>query len=100
MTNPTETIEALAAEIGDRIYLDIAKWHLFLENAKLHKVLAERLYPLMVDRTLSEDVVLSVLQSIQISIGGGRREIPLVDFLPVSCQRQLMDILEDFERRW
>ncbi len=99
MSNPTETIEALAAEIGDRIYLDIAKWHLFLENAKLHKILAERLYPLLVDRTLGEDRVLSVLQSIQISIGAGRRELPLADFIPLSCQRQLIDILEDFERR-
>jgi Protein of unknown function (DUF3181) len=98
MANPTETIESLAAEIGDRVYMDIAKWHLFLENAKLHKTLAERLYPLLTENPLPKDRVLQILQSIPIPIGGGRREIPLADFLPAQCQTQLMDLLEEFQR--
>jgi len=28
--NPTREIETLAAEIGDKIYIDVAKWHLYL----------------------------------------------------------------------
>ncbi|MFM7450504.1 MAG: DUF3181 family protein, partial [Leptolyngbyaceae cyanobacterium] len=28
-------VEALAAEIGENIYIDIAKWHLYLSDAHL-----------------------------------------------------------------
>ena len=45
-TNTTELLETLAAEIGESIYIDIAKWHLYLSDAKLHNVVAEKLYPL------------------------------------------------------
>ncbi|HAX78262.1 MAG TPA: thylakoid-associated protein, partial [Cyanobacteria bacterium UBA11372] len=44
-TNTTESIEALAAEIGENVYMDIAKWHLYLREAHLHTLLAERMYP-------------------------------------------------------
>lgn len=43
--NTREIIEALAAEIGENVYMDIAKWHLYLSDAHLHTVLAEQLYP-------------------------------------------------------
>ncbi|MBE9040806.1 DUF3181 family protein [Oscillatoriales cyanobacterium LEGE 11467] len=99
MTSTTQAIEALAAEIGDRIYMDIAKWHLYLENAKLHQTLAEQLYPMLEDNSLTPDRVGRVLQSIPISLGGGKREIPLVDLLPDRCQTELMELLEDFGRQ-
>ncbi|MCZ0901244.1 DUF3181 family protein, partial [Microcoleus sp. HI-ES] len=28
MANTTQAIESLAAEIGENVYIDIAKWHL------------------------------------------------------------------------
>ena len=99
MTNTTRAIETLAAEIGDRIYMDIAKWHLYLENAKLHQTLAEQLYPLLEGNSVESNRVLEVLQSIPISLGGGKRDIPLVDLLPSRCQTELMEILEDFQRQ-
>jgi hypothetical protein len=34
-----------------------------------------------------------------VKVGGGRRELPLVELLPMQCQVQLMDILEEFQRR-
>ncbi|GAN31612.1 MAG: DUF3181 family protein [Candidatus Brocadia sp. AMX2] len=43
----TEIIEALTSEIGKNIYIDIAEWHLYLSDAKLDKVLAEKLFPLL-----------------------------------------------------
>lgn len=96
--NSTRLIESLAAEIGDGIYLDIAKWRLYLSNARLHTILAERLYPLMVDGSWNESKVLEVLRSIPIQLGGGRHELPLLELLPIHCQVDLMHILEEFQK--
>jgi hypothetical protein len=96
-TNTTELIEALAAEIGENVYIDIAKWHLYLGDAKLHTVVAEQLYPLITSKNVSEDRVTAVLTSIPIKIGGGRREVPLFDLLPLQCQVNLVDILEKYQ---
>ncbi|NET47260.1 MAG: DUF3181 family protein, partial [Merismopedia sp. SIO2A8] len=49
MANTTEAIEALAAEIGENIYIDVAKWHLYLRDAHLHTAIAEQIYPMVVD---------------------------------------------------
>ncbi|MCC5641759.1 DUF3181 family protein [Nostoc sp. CHAB 5824] len=97
-TNTTELLEALAAEIGENVYIDVAKWHLYLSNAKLHTVVAEQLYPLITSNAVNEDQVLQVLGSIPIKIGGGRREVPLIDLLPLQCQVALVDILEKYQR--
>jgi Protein of unknown function (DUF3181) len=95
--NTTELLEALAAEIGDNIYIDIAKWHLYLSNAKLHTVVAEQMYQLLTSKSVSEDRVTQILQSIPVKIGGGRHELPLIDLLPLQCQVNLVDILEKFQ---
>lgn len=95
----TETIEALAAEIGENVYIDIAKWHLYLRDAHLHTALAEKLYPLLADNGLSENAVLSILKSIPVKVGGGKQELPLLDLLPMQAQVHLMDVLEEFQRR-
>ncbi|BBD67393.1 hypothetical protein NIES4072_53130 [Nostoc commune NIES-4072] len=97
-TNTTELLEALAAEIGENVYIDVAKWHLYLSNAKLHTVVAEQLYPLITSNAVNENRVLQVLGSIPIKIGGGKREIPLIDLLPLQCQVALIDILEKYQR--
>ncbi len=96
MAGTTEFIESLAAEIGENVYIDIAKWHLYLSNAKLHTLVAEKVYPLLVAKTVDEDEVIKVLQSIPVKIGGGRKELPLIDLLPLQCQVNLVDILENF----
>lgn len=98
-TNTTEVIEAIAAEIGENVYMDIAKWHLYLSDAHLHTVLAEQLYPMLTSNSLDEDRVLQVLQNIPVKIGGGKREIPLVDLLPRQAQVSLMDILEKYQHQ-
>ncbi|MUG95920.1 DUF3181 family protein [Scytonema sp. UIC 10036] len=97
--NTTELLEALAAEIGDNVYIDIAKWHLYLSNAKLHTVVAEKVYPLITaKKPVEENDVIQVLESIPVKIGGGRRELPLIDLLPLQCQVNLVDILEKYQR--
>ncbi len=95
----SETIESLAAEIGENIYIDVAKWHLYLSNAHLHTVLAEQLYPMLTSGSLNEDAVTKVLQGIPVKLGGGKREVPLSDLLPMQCQVNLMDLLEEFQRQ-
>lgn len=97
-TNTTQIIEGLAAEIGEAVYIDVAKWHLYLSNAHLHTVLAEKLYPLLTQGMPSEDEVQQILQSIPVKLGGGKRELPLSDLLPMQCQVNLMDLLEEFQR--
>lgn len=94
----TEVIEAMASEIGENVYMDIAKWHLYLSDAHLHTQLAEQLYPILTAKSLDEDRVLHILQSIPIKIGAGKKEVPLLEFLPMQCQVNLMDILEKYQR--
>ncbi len=88
----------MASEIGENVYMDIAKWHLYLSDAHLHTQLAEQLYPILTAKSLDEDRVLHILQSIPIKIGAGKKEVPLLDFLPMQCQVNLMDILEKYQR--
>ena len=98
-TNTTEALEALAAEIGENVYMDIAKWHLYLREAHLHTLLAERMYPLLLDNSLSEDKVMQILQDIPVRLGGGHREVPLADMLPMQSRVHLIDVLEEFQRK-
>lgn len=97
--NSTESLEALAAEIGENIYIDIAKWHLYLGDAKLHTALAEKLLPMVTSNDISEDGVIKVLQDIPIKLGGGRKTLPLADLLPMQCQVNLIDLLEDYQQK-
>ncbi|MEO3705537.1 DUF3181 family protein [Trichormus azollae] len=99
-TNTTELLEALAAEIGENIYIDIAKWHLYLADAKLHNVVAEKFYRLITERNVNENRVIQVLESITVKIGGGRKELALIDLLPLQCQVNLVDILEKYQREF
>ncbi|MEL7227741.1 MAG: DUF3181 family protein [Cyanobacteria bacterium P01_D01_bin.36] len=97
--NSTEILEALAAEIGENIYIDIAKWHLYLGVAKLHTPLAEKLLPMVSDDNISENAVVKILQEIPIKLGGGRRTVPLAELLPMQCQVNLIDLLEEYQRK-
>lgn len=99
MTNNAEFMESLAAEIGENVYIDIAKWHLYLSDAKLHTVVAEQVYPLISsNKSVDEKDVIQVLQSIPIKIGGGKREVTLIDLVPSQCQVNLIDILEKYQQ--
>lgn len=98
--NSTREIEALAAEIGENIYIDVAKWHLYLRDAaNLHAIIAERVYPLLQQQSVDEDRVLQILQEIPVKLGGGRTELSLLSLLPMQCQVNLIDLLENYQRR-
>lgn len=95
----SQEIEDLAAEIGENVYIDVAKWHLYLAEAHLHTALAERFAPLLEAGSVTPAQVSQVLADISVSMGGGQRELPLSDLVPKSSQSALMDLLEEFQRR-
>ena len=101
MANPrtTQEIEALAAEIGENIYMDVAKWHLYLSDAHLHTTVAQKVYPLLENQSVTEEEVLKVLEEIPVQLGGGKKQVSLVDLLPMQCQMTLVDLLEEYQRK-
>ncbi len=94
----TQDIEALAAQIGENVYIDIAKWHLYLNDAHLHTAVAEKVYPLLEDDSLSEDAVTSILQSIAVKVGGGATELSLDKLIPMQGKVNLLDLLEEYQK--
>lgn len=94
----TQDIEALAAKIGENVYIDVAKWHLYLNDAHLHTIVAEKVYPLLEDDSLSEDAVTSILQGIQVKLGGGKTQLTLDKLLPMQCMINLLDLLEEYQQ--
>ncbi|MGK7923230.1 MAG: DUF3181 family protein [Trichodesmium sp.] len=100
MTNgsTTQIIESLAAEIGDKVYIDITGWHLYLSDAKLHLTLAEKFYPILIEDVPSESKVVEILQGVPVKLGAGRKEVPLIDLLPMQCQTDLIELLADFKQ--
>lgn len=98
-SNTSEAIEALAQDIAENVYIDIAKWHLYLGDAKLHVPLAEQIYPLLDTNRLSAENVNQILREMKVPIAGGRDQLSLIDLLPTTCQNDLMRLLEDFRDR-
>lgn len=93
----SENIEKLAAAIAEEVYIDIAKWHLYLGDAHLHTVLAEQFYP-MLTAGVNASNVNQVLSSTMVKIGGGKRELPLSDFIPDRSKANLLNVLENFSQ--
>ncbi len=87
----TQAVESLAAEIGENIYIDVAKWHLYLSDAHLHTVVAEKIYPLLEDEAVTEEAIIDILRGIPVSLGGGRKEVSLLDLLPKQCQMKFLE---------
>jgi hypothetical protein len=98
MANTTQDIENLAAQIGENIYIDVAKWHLYLREAHLHSVVAEKVFPLLENNSLSENAVMSILREIKVTLGGGHLQVSLADLLPSKCQIDLIDLLEEYQK--
>lgn len=98
-SNPTREIEALAAEIGDKIYIDVAKWHLYLSDAHLHTTVAEQVYPLLENKSLSAEQVEDILKRISVKLGGGRTQLPLLDLLPPNAMDDLMELLKEYQKQ-
>lgn len=97
-SNQTQAIEALAADIGESVYIEVAKWHLYLSDAHLDKIVAEKAYPLIEDQGVSSGAIAKILQEIKVPIGGGKQGIPLAALIPAAGQTALLQLLEDAQR--
>lgn len=94
----SRAIEELAAAIGDRAYIDVAKWHLYLGDAKLHQALAEKLYPLIDEDKFTEAALAETLASTVVPLGGGKKTVSLADLIPAASQADLLRAIEDYQR--
>ncbi|MGK7907062.1 MAG: DUF3181 family protein [Synechococcus sp.] len=96
MTATSRQIETLAAKLGEEVYIDIAKWHLYLSDAKLHTVVAEKMMPLVEEGTVTEESVTEALKQIPVKLAGGRTELTLFDLLPMQGIMTLLDVVEKY----
>ncbi|MBD2652910.1 DUF3181 family protein [Synechocystis sp. FACHB-383] len=99
MSSTTPEIEALAADIGEQIAIDVAKWNLFLAEAHLHIPLAERVYPLLEKDELTRAGVESALKDLSVAIGGGKVNISLLDALSSTMVNRLLTLLEEYQSK-
>lgn len=93
-----EEIETIAADIGENIYIDVAKWHLYLSETNFHITIAEQAYPLVEKNTVNEEEVLAILQGISVQIGDGKINLSLSDLIPTSSQDELVRLLKEYQR--
>lgn len=96
----SQAIESLAAEIGENIYIDVAKWHLYLSNAHLHTVLAEKVSFLLEKDSVNKNELNKILSEIMVEIGGGKGSISLQQLLPKECEENLLELIEEFKRNF
>jgi hypothetical protein len=94
MTLAAADIEELSRAIADRIYLQVAGWHLYLGDAGLAQTLA-------IECAARLDQGAGVcarqaLEAVQVPIGGGATRLPLARLVPAGQLRDLEDVLQPF----
>lgn len=93
MTMDAADLQDLTSAIGDRLYLQISGWHLYLKDAGLAESLAIECSAL-VDQGVAI-AARQALERVQVPIGGGSSRLPLARLLPSSQLSDLEQILED-----
>jgi hypothetical protein len=95
MTLNADQLRDLRNALADRIYVQVASWHLYLGDAGLAEDLAGEcaarleLGPVICAR--------QALEAVQVSIGGGSGRLPLSRLVPAGQLQDLEDVLRDFE---
>ncbi|MFM8524306.1 MAG: DUF3181 family protein [Cyanobacteriota bacterium] len=93
MTLNAAAIESLSHAIADRLYLQVASWHLYLGDAGLAETLA-----IECAARLDQGAAICARQSleaVQVPIGGGATRLPLARLLPSGQLRDLEELLEE-----
>ena len=93
MTLDAADLKDLTASVGDRLYLQVAGWHLYLGDAGLAETLAIECSALL-DQGPAV-CARRALEAIQVPIGAGSGRLPLARLLPSSQVSELEQILED-----
>ena len=94
MTLDSADLRALTSTLADRLYIQVAGWHLYLGDAGLAEALAVECSAL-----LDQGAVVAArqaLEAVQVPIGGGSgsARLPMARLLPSSQLSDLEEILE------
>ncbi|MCS5706549.1 DUF3181 family protein [Synechococcus sp. FGCU-3] len=96
MTLSASELHDLEVALADRLYLQIAGWHLYLGDAGLAQSLA-----IECSARLDQGAGVAArqaLEAVQVPIGGGSTRLPLARLIPSGQLRDLEDVLEPFCR--
>ncbi len=94
MTLAAADLEELTRAIADRLYVQVAGWHLYLGDAGLAQILAIECAARL-DRG-AEVCARQALEAVQVPIGGGATRLPLARLVPAGQLRDLEDVLQPF----
>ena len=92
MTLSASELHDLEVALADRLYLQIAGWHLYLGDAGLAQPLA-----IECSARLDQGAAVAArqaLEAVQVPIGGGSTRLPLARLIPSGQLRDLEDVLE------
>ena len=94
MTLSASDLEELSRSIADRLYVQIAGWHLYLGDAGLAQNLA-----IECAGRLDQGAAVcarQALEAVQVPIGGGVTRLPLARLVPAGQLRDLEELLEPY----
>jgi hypothetical protein len=94
MTLAAADLEELSRAIADRLYVQVAGWHLYLGDAGLAQILAIECAARL-DQG-AEVCARQALEAVQVPIGGGATRLPLARLVPAGQLRDLEDVLQPF----
>ena len=86
----------LEVALADRLYIQVAGWHLYLGDAGVAATLAVECAA-----RLDQGAAVAARQSLEavlVPIGGGSTRLPLARLIPAGQLRDLEDVLEPFSR--
>ena len=94
MTLSAQELQELTQAIADRLYVEVAQWHLYLGDAGLASTLAQE----CAGRLDQGAAVCArqALEAVQVPIGGGATRLPLARLIPASQLRDLEELLEPY----
>jgi hypothetical protein len=96
MSLSASDLRDLEVALADRLYLQIAGWHLYLGDAGLAQLLAIECAARL-DQG-SAVCARQALEAVQVPIGGGATRLPLARLVPAGQLRDLEEVLEPFCR--
>jgi hypothetical protein len=94
MTLAARDLEDLTGAIADRLYIQIASWHLYLGDAGLAQTLA-----IEAAGRLEQGAGVAArqaLEAVQVPVGGGATRLPLARLLPAGQLRDLEELLAPY----
>ena len=95
MTLSAGQIKDLENALAERLYLQVAGWHLYLGDAGLAQELA-----IECAARLDQGAAVcarQALEAVQVPIGGGATRLPLARLVPAGQLSDLEDVLQDLD---